>query len=277
MLCVSAGFCLGMALHRWFGRILGRRPAGTRVILCYHTVGDDERARFLQQMDLLSKFARPVAVDKADSMANGNHYAAVTFDDGFQSVYENALPALVARKIPATIFITAGYIGLPAGWADEPWDPTPDEPLMTEEQIRSLPGEWITVGSHSMTHPELCSLDDAQIEMELVESKRRLQSITGRPVSIFSVPYNRGDARVAKKVMEAGYTKLFGGMAEPNAGPDAGYVRRIRVSPSDWGVEFRLKLLGAYRWFPVAVRMKRAIPVLNGGRWCFLVGISDNF
>jgi hypothetical protein len=34
---------------------------------------------------------------------------------------------------------------------------------------------------------------------------------------------------------------------------------RVRVDPTDWRLEFRLKLLGAYRWLPMAVEMKRRI------------------
>lgn len=43
--------------------------------------------------------------------------AAITFDDGFRDNYENAYPILRQYQIPATIFLTAGYIEN----GDAPW------------------------------------------------------------------------------------------------------------------------------------------------------------
>jgi hypothetical protein len=34
---------------------------------------------------------------------------------------------------------------------------------------------------------------------------------------------------------------------------------RISVEPTDWALEFRLKLLGAYRWLPQAIALKRKL------------------
>jgi hypothetical protein len=44
--------------------------------------------------------------------------------------------------------------------------------------------------------------------------------------------------------------------------PDEFVTGRIDVQPTDWQIEFRLKVLGAYRWLPHAFAVKRAL--LNG-------------
>lgn len=45
---------------------------------------------------------------------------AITFDDGYADVLLNALPILEELKIPATVFLTAGFLDLPGEvWSDE--------------------------------------------------------------------------------------------------------------------------------------------------------------
>jgi len=259
-LCISTFFYVLEAFRSGLGRVFGKRPECTCTVLVYHAVSSGDIPRFARQMDLLKKLVRPVSADQLESLSEGIHHAAVTFDDGFQSLYENALPVLLERQIPSTVFVPAGCIGCRPSWPDDSWDLNPDEPVMTESQIRALPVEWVTVGSHSMTHADLRALSDDEIGKELVESKERLELITNRRVSFFSLPYGGYDARVAECIARAGYQGVF------NSSPGSIDRRqgtcmfgRIRVSPSDWGWEFKLKLLGAYRWLPSAVRVKRQL------------------
>jgi peptidoglycan/xylan/chitin deacetylase (PgdA/CDA1 family) len=52
------------------------------------------------------------AIDRlASDTAFGDRSAVITLDDGFQDNYEHALPILTRLKVPATIFLTVGYIG----------------------------------------------------------------------------------------------------------------------------------------------------------------------
>ena len=55
-------------------------------------------------------------------------------------------------------------------------------------ELRSLDREVITIGSHSMTHPILPRLSDAEIEGELGESRRILEAKLDREVDLFSYP-----------------------------------------------------------------------------------------
>ncbi len=41
---------------------------------------------------------------------------------------------------------------------------------------------------------------------------------------------------------------------------------RVRVDPTDWPLEFHLKLMGAYRWLPMAIALKRRLlATVRGG------------
>src|SRR5436190_20469045 len=60
----------------------------------------------------------------------------LTFDDGYQSFYELAVPALMSRGMSATVFVVAGKIG-----GFNSWETTSDFPrrsLMSEDSIREI-------------------------------------------------------------------------------------------------------------------------------------------
>src|SRR5690348_5515690 len=102
---ISSVFFLGASTTNWFRRVMGSQAPATYVVLYYHAVPAQARGRFARQMDTLVRLATPIPSDSSQKLEPGKQYAAVTFDDGLLSVIENAIPALVSRKIPATLFI----------------------------------------------------------------------------------------------------------------------------------------------------------------------------
>jgi peptidoglycan/xylan/chitin deacetylase (PgdA/CDA1 family) len=62
-------------------------------------------------------------------------------------------------------------------------------------ELRSLDPSLVTVGSHSMTHPILPSLDSAGIEAELRDSRRLIEVHLARPAEFFSYPNGDADER----------------------------------------------------------------------------------
>lgn len=63
------------------------------------------------------------------------------------------------------------------------------------DELRSLDPALVTVGSHSMTHPVLPSLDSAGIEAELRDSRRLIEARLARPAEFFSYPNGDADER----------------------------------------------------------------------------------
>jgi len=70
------------------------------------------------------------------------------------------------------------------------------------EKILALDME---VGSHTMTHPDLTTLDGDALRWELAESKVRLETLTGQEVSSFCYPFGYFNRRVCEAVAAAGY------------------------------------------------------------------------
>ncbi len=101
-------------------RLAGRTPPGRCITLYYHCVLPQHRTAFARQMDMLLKRNVPVSVGRREPLAPATRYAAVTFDDGFTNVADQAVPELVQRKIPATIFVTSDLLGQDPGWKGYP-------------------------------------------------------------------------------------------------------------------------------------------------------------
>jgi len=233
------------------------------VTLYYHSVKRDDCRRFVKQMEILKRLAQPISADMKDILTDGGHYVAVTFDDGFQNIIENALPELIDRRIPSTIFIPTGYMGREPDWIQDKLNEDRNEVVMTEEQINKLPTELITIGSHSVSHTNLTLLEEEDIRRELVESKKKLQLVTGMRISFLSLPHGGFDRRVVEMGRQAGYKRIFCSL--PRLTNKKEYiVGRVSVKPSDWRLEFRLKILGAYRWLPSAIALKQKISMYLG-------------
>lgn len=247
--------------------LLGRRPAPRCVVLYYHGVRRHGRARFAAQMDDLTRLSVPVAIAATDSRPEGRRYSAVTFDDGLMSVVENALPELLARRIPCEIFVPTGSIGRHPSWiAPEHHDAS--EVVASAAVLRSLARvPLVRIGSHSVSHADFRSLDDAAATDELMRSKTMLEDVTGREVTTFSFPHGAYTPRSLDLARQCGYARVF--TIEPVQLKNvhkAFAIGRVRVEPHDWPIEFRLKVLGAYRWMVRASRLKRDLLGIMRGR-----------
>jgi peptidoglycan/xylan/chitin deacetylase (PgdA/CDA1 family) len=239
---------------------MGKKSPGTCVILYYHTVTSEQRKRFAQQMDNLTRWVKPIAICVKEGLERDTHHVAVTFDDGFQCVIENALPELIQRKIPSTLFVPTGYFGQPATWDGISTHSDHRETVMTVDQLQKLPSDLISIGSHTITHSSLPRLTEEEIRRELYESRQKLESITGRDIKLLSFPYGEYNETVIKWARQTGYEHVFTTIPKlVYSVPEDYVIGRISVEPTDWSLEFRLKLLGAYRWLPFAFALKRKL------------------
>ncbi|HWD20422.1 MAG TPA: polysaccharide deacetylase family protein [Verrucomicrobiae bacterium] len=128
---------------------------------------------------------------------------ALTFDDGFKNVFDNALEPLARHKMRAMQFLVVNSIGKLNEW--DLRDGEAPEPLMDEAQVRDwlAAGHWI--GSHSLTHARLTRLTARDAREEIVASKKRLEDMFGLAVEDFCYPYGDFSPAVRDLVMEAGY------------------------------------------------------------------------
>jgi peptidoglycan/xylan/chitin deacetylase (PgdA/CDA1 family) len=265
ILAVSICFWTVEWLIKGLSTLTGRPLPPRCVVLCYHGVTRDGRRRFARQMDVLTERAKTVPVDVKNKLGAGSCHVAVTFDDGFVSVVENALPELALRNIQSALFIPTAYLGQSQGWIDDRRSKDYFEVIVTPEQIRSLNRDLVSIGSHGITHRNLLSLSEEDARRELEGSKLTLEEITGNTVKLIAFPHGAFDRRLLEMAKEAGYERAFTILPELAFSRPGEYATgRIDVSPLDWPLEFRLKISGAYRWLPLAFRLKRRLLCVFG-------------
>lgn len=259
-LTISIAYFLCLWPFETIGWLLGVVRNSRGVVLYYHAVPAAQRSRFFRQMDLLVRWASPVPASFSGPFEPGCRYAAVTFDDGFLSVVENAVPELKKRGIPCTVFIISGFLGRVPSWAEEYAGGGEPERFVTLEELVKLPSDLVVIGSHTMTHPKLTAMSAKEAVRELVESRRQLEKWLGREVALFSFPFGDFNQSLIELCHEAGYNRVFTTLPTlAFACPDEYVTGRVPVEPSDWDIEFLLKLFGAYRWLPYVFSLKRTI------------------
>lgn len=133
--------------------------------------------------------------------------ATLTVDDGYASNILCLAPLLRELGVPWTVFVLVRTLGDTNGW-DPGWV-GPRERHLSADDVRALAAEGVTIGSHGMDHRDLTRLDDRSLEASLVESRERLQALSGRPVDAVAYPWGKVDARVARAAARAGYRLGF--------------------------------------------------------------------
>jgi peptidoglycan/xylan/chitin deacetylase (PgdA/CDA1 family) len=259
-LSISLFFFCVIFLRDRLKSLLGHPKPNGCVVLYYHAVARKHRELFARQMDLILRCAKPIPAFKEEPCTPGQRYVAVTFDDGLESVVENALPELKSRNIPSTMFIVVQSLGGFPCWMPDGPRSDPSQKVMSIEQLRHLSSDLVTVGSHTLTHPNLCQVDIAQARREICDSRTELQRILNIDVSLFSFPYGAFNSTLIQLCRDAGYERVFTTLPFLAFGGPKEFVSgRVTVEPTDWPIEFRLKIFGAYRWLPLAFALKRKL------------------
>jgi len=158
--------------------------------------------KFESLLNLFSKRNIKITTVKNSSTIKENDTLTLTFDDGLESVYTNALPILEKFGYKATIFCVPGYSGKKADW-----DIYSGNAHLTENMIFELSKLGHEIGSHTVSHACLPYLNDTDLIYELKKSKEILENITGQEVTSISFPHGSWNTRVWRSAQKAGYRK----------------------------------------------------------------------
>jgi peptidoglycan/xylan/chitin deacetylase (PgdA/CDA1 family) len=153
----------------------------------------------------------------------------VSFDDGYRSVAQSGFRSLREKGWPGVLNLAVKNLYVRGG--------------ISEKQVRRLIASDWEIDAHTLSHPDLTTIDDRQLAREVAGSRRRLQRLFGIPVDFFCYPGGRYDARVIAAVRAAGFlaaTTTVEGLATRNKPFE---LRRVRVSRSDGISGFGAKLV----------------------------------
>lgn len=250
-------------------------------ILMYHSIAADvddtlhpyfrtvtTPASFERQVSLLRQLGYrgttlSAAVDGAHRAASGPAHATavrprpvvLTFDDGFRDFYTTACPILERAGFGATMFVASAYLGKRFINGRE---------CLRPADVIALSRNGIEFGSHSASHPRLVELSRQALVDELVGSKRAIEDLTGKEVTLFSYPYrfpeeNLGFTRLLEQLLDAsgyraGVTTAIGRW---RTGDNPRFLPRLPINDCDDAPLMRAKLDGHYDWLRSAQRMRK--------------------
>jgi peptidoglycan/xylan/chitin deacetylase (PgdA/CDA1 family) len=239
----------------WLARARGRTDESGLRILLYHRVADDgdplavPPRRFREQMDHLASEGFTVvglleALALLDSATIPPRTVGLTFDDGFADLRDEALPALKAHGFRATVFVSTGVTD---GRMAFPWYER-QPPVLPWDDVLELDREGtLRFEAHTVSHPNLLSVDEATAAAEIEDSRRELELRLERPVSAFAYPAGLFGKRERRLVAAAGYAAAVS--CEPGVnGPDTDRfaLRRRQVDARDTLLDFRAKVGGGH-------------------------------
>lgn len=262
--------------HRLFSREDYERTTGTERIFAMSVDSFDRQIAYLKDAGY-----RFVTSDHASSFISENldlpkKSVLVTFDDGCESVLKHAQPILKKHGACATVFVTTD----PESYVFKLNDGK--DPRMTDEQLRSLDPDTISIQSHAISHNPLRGMTAEQLRHELQDSRTQLEAITNRQVIYLAIPGNWFDNKVMQIAKQAGYKAVWysnPGITKKGANPFG--LPRLNVegnldmpqfikSITPCGIRQRQiaisikrlpgKILGPKYWMPVRNAIIRCIP-----------------
>lgn len=245
-----------------------RREDGRARILMFHGTPRRLAGRLERLLRYVKRHFRVVPLATLVSAPDLRRCVALTFDDGLRSNVQVAWPLLARLGLPATFFVCPGLVdegrrlwtheararlrrqGLSTGEIEARVEamkrgspgvsaphgafvPSPEEreayDLAGWDELRALDPALIEIGSHSLTHAILTTLDAAQMEHEVAASRALLEERLRRPVAAFAYPNGSVDAQVHACVARhyACAVTVHEGFVEP--GGDPHLLRRLNA------------------------------------------------
>lgn len=274
-------------------RLRGVSPIPTIAVVTFHRIGDPKRddlfdpevvdateVQFRQHIETLTRIGTPIdlatLLGGLDGKPLPKNPVMVTFDDGYRSCRDVALPILRAAGVPATFFIATGFpdsgqlywweqiavalrltnhrrcelsypvpitielddpaaarrvldnlvkntpgldlarlleelrLALDVPWTRDLEQELAHELIMGWDDIRALAAAGMEIGSHTRWHRVLDTLDDKELDDELVGSSRDLQRELGSKIRAFAYPVGRPPTpKIRRAVVAAGYQVAF--------------------------------------------------------------------
>ena len=203
--------------------------SATVPILLYHHIADIEPTsryavsldNFRNQIQKLSELRYETITPGylADVITKGGllpeRPIIITFDDGSIDVYNNAFRVMKEKGFVGAFYIVSSYIGA--------------NDIVTPTQLIEMAADGWEIGSHSMSHNDLTKSSD-QLSIELLQSRKDIEKITGLEVTSFAYPYGLANSEVINKTYNSKYKTAMGlGKSVTHSEWDLFYLNRREV------------------------------------------------
>lgn len=177
-------------------------------VLCYHDISNNSwdfstsPKVFADQISYLIKKFQVVSLEEILKPSSQDRTrVAITFDDGFSTVFSHAFPILSSHHVTATVFVV-----------DKPsmnLSGSKQSKLLTTIEIKKLKESGWTIGYHTSNHQDLTRLSTSKLKNELFNNKLQLERKLGTKFSYLAYPFGKSNKKVASIVMSAGFKAAF--------------------------------------------------------------------
>ena len=176
-------------------------------VLMYHSISRDNNrisvsvTNFKKQMKLMSLLGyKGYSLNKINSKTSKKKII-ITFDDGYENIFTEAMPVLKKFNFSATCFIVNKKIGYFNDW-DKNQKNFKKKKLMNKKQINTWINNGFEVGSHTMNHYNLKYLSNDQKKYQILKPKQFFETNYGINIQSFSYPfgcYNEDCLKILKR------------------------------------------------------------------------------
>lgn len=116
----------------------------------------------------------------------------ITFDDNNLNQYEVALPIMEKYNVKAVIYLVTNRLG--------------NKSVIDAERAKDMAARGMDIQSHTVSHAGLSALSVAQMDHQLVDSRKALEELLGTPVRHVAYPLTMQNKTVRERTKAAGYT-----------------------------------------------------------------------
>ena len=187
------------------------------VILVYHHVSTDTPPStsispedFRKHLDyLLQNDFSVIPLDQMlETLQNGRQLPekaiAITFDDGYISIYDTAFPMLQSYGFPFTLFLSTGPID------------RRQQGFMNWEQVKKMSEAGVIIANHMVEHPYMLDKDPGEseaqwisrLENELLAAEARIEQQTGQSHRYLAYPFGEFNADIKAMIGANGFIGL---------------------------------------------------------------------
>ncbi len=168
--------------------------------ICFHGIGSPGREL---EPDEDGYWIEPGLFDEVVQRFGDRPEVRFSFDDGNRSDLDHGLAGLLRRGTTATFFPVAARLDQPGS--------------LGRDDLRAIGRAGMAIGSHGLDHRPWRSLDDQELDAELITARSLLAEVVGRPITQAALPLGRYDRKVLGRLRTLGYRRVFSSDRAPAA------------------------------------------------------------
>jgi Polysaccharide deacetylase len=253
-LCLHSLLCFPWIMARnWYRRLRGQYPV---LILAHHLVSDRPHRMgittedFWRRIRFLQRHYRIVSLSEGRDLLRSRSVkvptVVLTFDDGYCDNFITLRAVAEETEAKIALFVATQQVELHQEFPHDLAGGTRGFFPLTWDQIRHWRSRGVEFGSHTRTHFDCGSSDQARLEPEIVGSRRDLETRLERPVGFFAFPFGKRENMSSEAMQMAASTysiflSSLGGENLPRKGTHRQHLLRKGFHFDPWELELEMQ------------------------------------